>query len=365
MSKRKNTHTTKGLRPPKKHSSAHAAKVYWPYLPLLVLLFGGMVLNGIRPFTQSFNGSTLAYATEMSRSALLSSTNNRRSTNGVNSLVLNSKLNQAAQNKAIDMRNRNYWSHKTPDGQQPWVFIDAVGYVYTKAGENLAYGYPTSDATVTGWMNSPSHKANMLDSTFTEVGFGFVNVSDYEPREAPDYESTASVGNQTIVVAMYAKPYTSAPAPAPEPESASTSEVQAAESEPVVVEETAPSPTENNVAEDSQQNNEEELIEDTIVSEESVPITSESTEEEIQEAVPVRTTLITQLTSGKYIWATTAVSVAGFALSFIWLMKHMVAVRKIIVTGEHFVAHHPVFDLLVVALVLAAVYLTQGNGVVL
>lgn len=134
-----------------------------------------------------------AYATEMSRSGLLSSTNIQRSNNGQSSLTINSKLNQAAQAKANDMVARNYWSHNTPDGKEPWVFFDAQGYIYTKAGENLAYGFDNSSATVIGWMNSPSHKANLLDSTFTEVGFGFANSSDY-----------VTTGEETIVVAMYA-----------------------------------------------------------------------------------------------------------------------------------------------------------------
>lgn len=355
MSKRKNTHSTKGLRPPKKHSSKHAVKVYWPYLPLLALLFGGMVINGLRPFTDTFNGSTLAYATEMSRGNLLASTNNRRAANGVASLSLNSSLNQAAQNKAIDMRNRNYWSHETPDGQEPWVFIDAVGYTYTKAGENLAYGYPTSDTTITGWMNSPSHRANMLDSAFTEVGFGYVNAENFN-----------NAGNQTIVVAMYAKPYAAAPVPAPAPEP----EPVVQESQPEVQSQSN-EPSQQEVALDEEATEEEptteseETVEDTIVANNPEPITSESSEQAIQNATPVRTTLITELTAGKYLWATTAISLAGFSLALLWLAKHMVAVRKIIVTGEHFVAHHPVFDLLVVSLVILAVYLTQGNGVVL
>ncbi len=362
MSKRKTTHSTKGLRPPKKHHTKHAAKVYWPYLPLLVLLFGGMIINGLRPFTQSFNGASLAYATEMSRNNLLASTNNRRAANGVSGITLNSKLNQAAQNKAIDMRNKNYWSHNTPSGQEPWIFVDAVGYVYSKAGENLAYGYPTSDETVTGWMNSPSHRANMLDPTFTEVGFGFINASDYEPRVAPEFSSAPSVGNQTIVVAMYAKPYSS-PQPATQPEPTPPTpqpEVQSSTNSAPPSEEPVEETPE--VVEEPKES--EDMIEDTVVAS-AEPITSESSEEEISEAAPVRTTLLTQLTSGNYLWATTAVSILGFGLSLGWLMKHFVAVRKIVVTGEHFVAHHPVFDLLVVGIIALAIYLTQGNGVVL
>src|SRR5690606_3424397 len=125
--------------------------------------------------------------------------------NGKAALSLNDKLNAAAQAKAEDMKARNYWSHNTPDGQEPWVFFDAQGYIYKKAGENLAYGFATSTETVTGWMNSPSHKANLLDGAFTEVGFGFANSENF-----------VSTGNETIIVAMYAQPYTQPASTPPE-----------------------------------------------------------------------------------------------------------------------------------------------------
>lgn len=137
----------------------------------------------------------LAYATNTSHEGLLSATNSQRSANAVGTLSLNAKLNSAAQAKANDMVSRNYWSHQTPDGAQPWVFITNAGYQYSSAGENLAYGFSNSSGTVTGWMNSPSHKANLLSSKYTEVGFGMAN--------SPNYVNS---GQQTVVVAMYASP---------------------------------------------------------------------------------------------------------------------------------------------------------------
>ena len=146
----------------------------------------------------------LSYATNTSTGGLLASTNVQRTNNGLSGLTLNSKLSQAAQAKANDMVARNYWSHNTPDGQEPWVFISNAGYDYLAAGENLAYGFATSEDTVTGWMNSPGHRANILNSNYQEVGFGMANSSNF-----------VSNGEQTIVVAMYGKPV-AAPAPTPE-----------------------------------------------------------------------------------------------------------------------------------------------------
>jgi uncharacterized protein YkwD len=182
----------------------HFVKVYYPYLPLLIIVGVGILFNSYwQPRSRS---GVLPYATSMSIGALLAQTNVDRANNGVAGLALNPQLNQAAQAKANDMATRNYWSHNTPDGQAPWVFIDNAGYKYQKAGENLAYGFMTSDDAVAGWMNSPPHRENLLDSSFLDVGFGFANSENYQ-----------SSGPETIVVAMYGKALgATAAAPAPQ-----------------------------------------------------------------------------------------------------------------------------------------------------
>jgi uncharacterized protein YkwD len=341
--------TTKGLRPPKKHLSATHAKVYWPYLPLIVLLIGAAFINIWQPLQVS-NPATLAYSTEMSRAGLLSGTNTQRSNYGQASLALNNSLNAAAQAKANDMVARNYWSHNTPDGQEPWIFIDAQGYAYTKAGENLAYGFDTSSATIIGWMNSPSHKANLLDSVFTEVGFGFANSANF-----------VNTGNQTIVVAMYAKPVappTPAP-PAPAPQTAPATSTPRPSPKPVAVAE-APAPIEeSDIA----------IVEDTVTNAEKDEKTANnptntdnpvSTDEDSK-----RISRIQELTGGDAPWSAVAVSIAAFTLAMIWLIKHFVIVKRFIIEGEHFVAHHPVLDLIVVTIIAVAVYLSQSAGVIL
>jgi hypothetical protein len=345
------THTTRGLRPPKKHSSKHALKIYWPYIPMLLLLLGGLFMNVWMPL-QSSSPVTLAYATEMTRSGLLSSTNSQRANNGAGALSLNELLNAAAQAKANDMVARNYWSHNTPDGQEPWVFIDAQGYSYTKAGENLAYGFSTSNATVIGWMNSPSHRANMLDTAFSEVGFGFANSSNF-----------VSSGEQTIVVAMYGRPVVASavtePTPPPAPAPASTPSAESQASSPIT--QTPPAPTETTVAEEAPAEQEAtpiQVVDDTVIASEQseqIPLVSE----------PARITLLQQLTGGAAPWSAIIVSALGFGLALIWLTKHFVLVRRFVIEGEHFVAHHPILDLIVVAIVAAAVYLSQSSGVVL
>lgn len=350
--------TTRGLRPPKRHITKTHAKVYWPYLPLIAILLGGLFLNVWQPL-QSNKPATLAYSTEMSRSGLLSSTNSRRASDGKSGLAQNSQLNAAAQAKANDMVGRDYWSHNTPDGNPPWIFIDAQGYNYTKAGENLAYGFSTSDATVTGWMNSPSHKANMLDGTFTEVGFGFAN--------SPNFVGT---GNATVVVAMYAKPVvasavtepTPAPAPSPAPvqqpqtqQATSTNPAPTAEPELQEIEEVPAEPQAEEVTEESFEPVNPKLVNLPVTTDTPVP-DNDTTQ---------RITLLQQLTNGEAPWSAIVLSSAAFGLAMIWLFKHFVIVRKFVIEGEHFVAHHPILDVIVVTVIAIAVYLSQSAGVVL
>jgi uncharacterized protein YkwD len=349
----KQTHTTKGLKPPKRHQAKMHAKIYWPYLPLIAILLGGAFLNIWQPL-QSSKPATLAYATEMSRSNLLASTNAQRASNGSGALTLNSQLNAAAQAKANDMVARDYWSHNTPDGQEPWVFFDAQGYSYAKAGENLAYGFSNSNETVIGWMNSPSHRANLLDTAFTEVGFGFANSANF-----------VSAGNQTIIVAHYAKPTVAAastpppaPAPTPEPEP-QTQQAQTTTPAP------DPDPIEETIAQEPVEEEQEEdisLIEDTVVSED-LPTNSDNPISTTEESK--RISRIQELTGGAAPWSAIVISIFGFGLAMVWLVKHFVIVKRFLIEGEHFVAHHPILDLIVVSIIAIAVYLSQSSGVIL
>jgi hypothetical protein len=156
--------------------------------------FGILLVVAINPLRSS-GQDVLAYSTNISRSGLLEATNAQRSEAGVTTLSTDEQLNQAAQAKAEDMVTRNYWSHQTPEGSEPWTFILNTDYDYLKAGENLAFGFDSSTDTVTGWMTSQTHRANLLDSDYQEVGFGLANSKNFN-----------KTGPATVVVAMYAKP---------------------------------------------------------------------------------------------------------------------------------------------------------------
>jgi Cysteine-rich secretory protein family len=329
----------------KKKTTKDFLKVYWPYLPLIVLVFSGLIFGvGFRPQRLTHNRSVLAYATEISNSALLSSTNTKRSANGKQSLTINSKLSNAAQAKANDMVARNYWSHNTPDGQEPWVFVDAAGYSYQKAGENLAYGFATSFDTVNGWMNSASHKANMLDGDFTEVGFGYANANNY-----------VNTGQETIVVAMYAKPQVAAATTTTSSEPVKSSTGTVKKSQTLITED------ENKTAVPAAAPVEEpkKLSADRI----NQPYNSDTSEDGL-EAESTRITKAQVLTGGKLPWAPIAISLTSGLVVLLWSMKHFIAVRRFFGSSEKFAMHHPIIDVLVVGFIFIAVLLSRSSGIV-
>ena len=72
------------------------------------------------------------------------------------------------------MFEENYWAHYSPSGKNPWGFIQSSGYKFTFAGENLARNFYTSEEVVAAWLASPSHRDNLLNPRFKDVGFAVV-----------------------------------------------------------------------------------------------------------------------------------------------------------------------------------------------
>ncbi len=126
-------------------------------------------------FFKQVSTNVLGYATDISVNKLFELTNQQREKNGLKDLKYNSELAQAAYAKAQDMFAENYWAHYSPTGKTPWDFILASGYKYEYAGENLAKNFLFSSGVVDAWMNSPSHRENILNDHYTDVGFSVVN----------------------------------------------------------------------------------------------------------------------------------------------------------------------------------------------
>lgn len=151
-----NDHKPHALRPT-------ALKIYGSAL-ILVKLFVTGFLFLIYPSTADFASITT--------SEILALTNASRTEAGVPALSMNSKLNQAAQLKAQDMINNNYFAHTSPSDVKPWSFLKQVGYDYQAAGENLAMDFTDAASVHTAFMNSPSHKKNIMNEKYTEMGIG-------------------------------------------------------------------------------------------------------------------------------------------------------------------------------------------------
>lgn len=141
--------------------------------------------------------SVLGRVSNIETAELLADTNHERAAAGLGSLQLNDELSQAAYLKARNMLSEQYWAHVSPSGIQPWKWFGDVGYNYSYAGENLAKNYPTADATVAAWMNSTTHRENILKREYVDVGFAVVD-GELEGR------------NTTLVVALYGAPVTAA-----------------------------------------------------------------------------------------------------------------------------------------------------------
>jgi hypothetical protein len=107
-------------------------------------------------------------------SQLVELVNKERVALGFQPLKVSGKLVQAAQEKAQDMLNNNYFAHTSPTGINPWYWLDKVGYKYTAAGENLAKDFKDSQFVHQAWMESSSHRANILKDNYQEIGIAVV-----------------------------------------------------------------------------------------------------------------------------------------------------------------------------------------------
>lgn len=101
---------------------------------------------------------------------LVDLTNNARTSSNEHPLVRNSILDHAAELKAEDMARNGYFAHTSPSGITPWYWFDKAGYVFAYAGENLAIDFTESADVENAWLNSPTHKANILNDHFSEIG---------------------------------------------------------------------------------------------------------------------------------------------------------------------------------------------------
>ncbi len=111
---------------------------------------------------------------DVTTTSLLELVNSARQEEDLPGLVLSPKLNLTAYQKAQDMLEGQYFAHYSPEGVGPWHWFEKVGYHYRYAGENLAIHFFDSEEVHRAWMESKSHRDNILNPNYQEMGLAVV-----------------------------------------------------------------------------------------------------------------------------------------------------------------------------------------------
>ncbi len=219
-------------------SSLDGKFLFYVTLVLVMLKFVSLFYFTLIPKTP--------YFADVSRGALVQMANAERSKAGLKPLSEDPKLIRAAELKAHDMLDKDYFSHWSPDGTSPWYWFGMAGYDYRYAGENLAIGFFDAKDVHRAWIASPDHRDNIMGPDYNDIGIAVVEGDFY--------------GQKTfIVVQVFGSREVPPVASAPEPV------------EPIITKE------ESVIIEEEIVPNEEELI----VEEEIVPIEEPIIEEEL------------------------------------------------------------------------------------
>jgi uncharacterized protein YkwD len=124
---------------------------------------------------------------------LMSRTNAVRTEAHLSPVTIDPLLSRAAQEKANDMVAHSYFAHTSPDGKNPWYWLEQMHYNYSYAGENLAINFDESADIVNAWVASPAHYENLINPKYTNVGFGIA-------------QGTFNGAKTTFVVQLFATP---------------------------------------------------------------------------------------------------------------------------------------------------------------
>ena len=133
-----------------------------------------LIYPGDRLVIPALDTSVRAYEQEVIRLV-----NVERAKAGLKALTEDWELSRVARYKSQDMHDLRYFSHNSPTYGSPFDMMKAFGIRYRTAGENIAMGYRTPAAVVQGWMNSPGHRANILNASYTKIGVGYVASGNY------------------------------------------------------------------------------------------------------------------------------------------------------------------------------------------
>jgi len=187
-------------------------------LSIALELFALVLLLPVLPAKLDFLASVLP-------GVLVAKTNEARLENNEDELTENKLLVLAAQLKANDMADKGYFSHVSPDGTTPWYWLGKSGYNYENAGENLAVNFVDSEDVHKAWMNSPTHRANILRNEYEEIGIATAK-GQYKGKEAIFVVQYFGIPKDTIVETPQRNPLVNNVAAATEVEKATNTKAE-------------------------------------------------------------------------------------------------------------------------------------------
>lgn len=192
---------------------------------VLVFLFTGIFLN----LSWLYITQTKLFA-DISGNLIVEMTNQTRVKEGLKPLTVNPELTAAAAAKAADMIKEGYFAHFSPTNISPWFWIKQNGYNYKYAGENLAMNFSETYQVIDGWLNSPSHKANLLNVHYEDIGVAVLS-------------GQVNGANRVVVVQMFGSPKSGSSSLVPKAEAAETTTTTKISSAKVTTTITKPVPT--------------------------------------------------------------------------------------------------------------------------
>lgn len=162
------------------------------------ILFLSVFLLGSSAGSSFFIHRTVLGA-EIASSVLIDLTNESRIAYRQTPLIRNPKLDKAAEMKGQDMSSKGYFAHDSPEGVTPWYWFKQAGYTFLYAGENLAINFTDSSDVEEAWLNSPLHRANILNVEFREIGLATVKgvYNDYPTIYIVQMFGTPAYGKTT------------------------------------------------------------------------------------------------------------------------------------------------------------------------
>lgn len=151
------------------HSNNHRPRILHVegFLVFSAIVLASFLITQIWSIQKS---TILGFASSITPSQVIDQTNRNRASLGLPPLTANSLLSSAAAAKGSNMCAEQYWAHVSPKGTTPWVYIKNSGYQYSVAGENLARDFSETGSMVAAWMESPTHRANIVSTRYKDIG---------------------------------------------------------------------------------------------------------------------------------------------------------------------------------------------------